>query len=293
VKADVAVVILTFNEEKNVGHALDSVCGWAKQVFVFDSFSTDGTLDVARRRPCQIAQHRFESFGRQRNAALELLPVTTEWILFLDADEWLTDELKREISTVIDSAPTENGFYIKRRLIWEGAWIKRGYYPTWILRLFRRGHGRCEDRAVNEHIVLDGDVGRLDHDFMHEDRNGVSRWIEKHNGYATREAEALFPNADGGEISATPWGSQAERKRWIKLRVWNRLPPLLRPLVYFSYRYVLRGGVLDGSAGFTYHFMQALWFQTLIDLKFLEMKRERPVATNGAAVTTHVGDEVT
>ena len=270
---DIAVIILTYNEEKNLPCALESVCGWAKEVFVFDSFSTDRTVEIAKNHACVVGQHRFENFGKQRNAALDELPLTAEWIFFLDADEWLPQALKDEIAAVIASQPRENGFYVKRRLLWEGAWIRRGYYPTWILRLFRRQNGRCEERAVNEHIVVDGETGRLENDFMHEDHAGLARWVEKHNGYATREAEALLPNGDGGELNVSPWGTQAERKRWVKLRVWNRLPPLVRPMLYFGYRYVLRGGVLDGRAGFTYHFMQALWFQTLIDMRYLEMIR--------------------
>lgn len=270
---DVAVIILTFNEERNLPHALDSVCGWAKQVFVFDSFSTDRTLEVAERYPCEVMQHRFESYGKQRNAALAQLPIEAEWVFFLDADERMTADLKAEIDALLQRSPRENGFFVRFRLMWMGAWVRHGYYPTWILRLFRRAKARCEDRSVNEHMVVDGDVGRLRGDILHEDHNGLERWIEKHNGYASREAAALVH--DGGQIDVTPWGSQAERKRWIKLRVWNRLPPLVRPLMYFSYRYVLRGGVLDGSAGFTFHFMQALWFQMLIDMKYLEMKRRQ------------------
>lgn len=270
----VAVIILTFNEEKNIAHALDSVCGWAREVFVFDSFSTDATLRVAERYPCKIVQHRFENYGRQRNAALDELPVTAEWILFLDADEWLTQDVKREIEELIAKSPNENGFYLNRRLLWMGSWIRRGYYPTWILRLFRRGKARCEDRAVNEHLIVDGSTGFLQNDFVHEDHNGLTRWIEKHNQYATREALELLKRGSEGEIEARFWGTQPERKRWIRHKVWNRMPPLARPLIYFGYRYVARGGFLDGLAGLSYHFLQALWFPMLVDLKYLEMKRD-------------------
>src|SRR5579863_9585087 len=112
--ADVSVVILTFNEERNLPHALDSVCGWAKRVFVFDSFSTDRTLEEAQNRGCTIVQHRFEDFGKQRNAALDLLPIDTEWVLFLDADEWLPDAFKDEVNRILATGPLENGFYCKR-----------------------------------------------------------------------------------------------------------------------------------------------------------------------------------
>jgi glycosyltransferase involved in cell wall biosynthesis len=271
---DIAIVILTYNEEANIAQAVRSVRGWAKQVFVFDSFSTDRTVEIARELGCEVVQHRFEDYGKQRNASLDLLPIQTEWVFFLDADEWLPSDLKHEISTRIAERPRENGFYAKRRFIWEGRWVRRGYYPVWILRLFRHGKGRCEDRAVNEHIIVDGDTGRLRADFIHEDHSGVDAWIAKHIRYAAREAAAI-DGARDGEAEATPFGSQAQRARWLRHRVWNELPPLVRPFIYFTYRTVIRGGVLDGASALSYHVLQALWFPILVDLKYLEMKRAR------------------
>ena len=196
----------------------------------------------------------------------------------MDADEWLPSELKQEISDLIGASPEENGFYLSWRLIWMGRWIKRGYYPTWILRLLRYGKGRCEDRAVNEHLIVQGKTGKLRNDFMHEDRKGVTDWITKHNGYATREAQELF-NArvarDYREIDAQLFGTQAQRKRWLRYRIWNNLPPLIRPCFYFFYRYIVSGGFLDGREAFVYHFLQALWFPMLIDIKYLEMQMNR------------------
>lgn len=271
----VAVVILTLNEEENLAQALSSVQGWAREVFVLDSFSTDHTVEIARRFNCTIVQNKFEDFAKQRNFAIEQLPIQSEWILFLDADEWLTDELKREIDETIAGNPSENGYFIKRRVIWMGKWIRRGYYPTWILRLFRRKNGRCEDRAVNEHLLVEGTTGYLRHDFIHEDRKGIDDWIAKHNRYATREAHELIKQESQlqqVEIKARLWGSQAERKRWLRHRVWNRMPPLVRPFFYYFYRYVLTGAFLEGRAAFVYHFLQALWWPLLIDAKYLELK---------------------
>jgi hypothetical protein len=108
---------------------------------------------------------------------------------------------------------------------------------------------------------------------MHEDHNGLGRWIEKHNAYAAREAEELLDGAPGTRIPGNPFGTQTERTRWLRERVWNRLPPVARPFAYFGYRYVVRGGALDGKAGFTYHFLHGLWFPMLIDLKYLELRR--------------------
>jgi len=275
-KATVAVVILTLNEEENLAQALESVAAWADEVFVLDSFSSDRTIEIAERHGCKTFQHRFEDYGNQRNHAISNLPIESEWILFLDADEWVTEDLKQEITERIGADPEENGFFLKRRLIWMGKWMRRGYYPTWILRLFRRAKGRCEERAVNEHLIVDGKVGYLKNDFIHEDRKGIDDWIAKHNRYATREAWELIrrERAGGDEvIEAQFFGSQAERKRWLRHRVWNHLPPVTRPFFYFFYRYFLLGGFLDGRAAFVYHFMQALWFPLLIDIKFLELRR--------------------
>ena len=274
-QTSITVIILTLNEALNLPQALASVKGWAQEIFVLDSFSTDNTVEIASQAGCSVVQNTFVDYAKQRNFAIEQLPIESEWILFLDADEWLTDELKAEISRLIETGPEENGFYIKRRMIWMGKWIRRGYYPSWILRLFRRGKGRCEDRAMNEHLIVEGKPGSLQHDFIHEDQKGIDDWIGKHNRYATREALELIKREgqqQQEEIKVRFWGRQAERKRWLRYRVWNRMPPLVRPFLYFIYRYLLTGAFLEGRAAFVFHFLHALWYPLLIDAKYLEMK---------------------
>ncbi len=276
-KTDVTVIILTYNEELNLPHSLESVKDWANQIIVFDSFSTDRTVEIARGYGCEVFQNKFENYAKQRNYALQL-PIRSEWVLFLDADEWLPLELKEEISRVVRSNPKENGFYIKRRFIWMGRWIRRGYYPTWILRLFRFGKARCEERVVNEHIIVEGSIGYLKNDFIHEDRKGITDWIEKHNRYASLEAEELLKREhceQQEEINGRLFGSQNERKRWLRKHLWEWLPPIARPFVFFVYRYFLRGGFLEGRNAFIYHFMQGLWFLLLIDIKYIELKYGR------------------
>ncbi|HMK35422.1 MAG TPA: methyltransferase domain-containing protein [Desulfomonilaceae bacterium] len=273
--SSVAVVILTYNEELNLGQALGSVTGWADEIFVLDSYSSDSTVDIAQRFSCAVVKNHFEDYAKQRNFALEKLPIQSEWVFFLDADEWVPEELKQEISRLISSSPSENGFYIKRRLIWMKRWIRRGYYPTWILRLFRRGAGRCEDRQVNEHMIVKGQVGFLENDFMHEDRKGITDWISKHNSYSTREAQELFGDfhsAGYEELPARLFGTQPERKRWIRQKLWLHLPPLFRAFCYFLFRFVIKGGFLDGKEAFIYHFLQGLWYTLLIDAKYLELR---------------------
>ena len=268
------VILLTLDEEENLPQALDSLRGWAGQVIVLDSGSSDRTVEIARAFGADVHVHRFENYARQRNHALTL-PIHHEWVLFLDADEWLPPELKAEIAQAIARSDGVNGYFIKWRLIWMGRWIRRGYYPTWILRLFRRGKARCEERGVNEHLIVEPPLGRLRHDFMHEDRKGLTDWLAKHVRYAQLEAEELLKRQQGlsqAEIGARFWGSQAERKRWLRHRVWERLPPFVRPWLYFAFRYVLRGGFLEGREAFVFHFLHALWYMTLIDAFWLERR---------------------
>jgi len=271
----VAVIILTYNEEANIAQALSNVVGWADEVFVLDSMSTDGTVAIAKQYECHVAQHPFEDYGKQRNYALETLPIRSEWVLFLDADESLPAALKNEIVSVITSFPAENGFYVRFRFIWMGQWIRRGYYPSWILRLLRHSKGRCENRAINEQLFVEGATGYLSNDLIHEDRRGIGEWIAKHNRYASREALELTRTEQERrctELDARLMGSQAERKRWIRRHLWNRLPPIVRPVAYFCYRYLLRLGFLDGVPGVTFHFLHALWYPMLIDIKYLELR---------------------
>ena len=209
----------------------------------------------------------------QRNYALDYLAIGSKWVFFLDADEWLSDELKQEIGDLFRQDVDESGFYVKRRFIWMGKWVRHGYYPTWLLRMMRAGKGRWEARSVNEHLVVDGKVGYLNSDIIHEDHRSVSEWIVKHNVYAELEARerfALYPR--DGQLPARLFGTQAERKRWLRGKVWNHLPPLLRPLLYFTYRFLVRGGFLDGTRAFSYHVLQALWYPMLIDIKYMELR---------------------
>lgn len=269
----VAVVILTFNEEENIEQALESVVGWCNEIVIVDSFSSDNTVSICEKHNCKVFKNKFVNFSVQRNFALSQTGIESEWVLFLDADEWLPADLKNEITNVILSNPSHDGFYLNRRFMWMGQWVRRGYYPTWTLRLFRHTKGRCEDRAVNEHIIVNGECTKLKNAYVHEDRKSIGDWTEKHIVRARMEALELFNMRDHEgyrEVDVSLFGSQEQRKRWIRYKIWNKLPPLIRPIFYFFYRYIVVGGLLDGKKVFTYHFLQALWFPMLIDIFYLE-----------------------
>lgn len=277
-RPSVSVVVLTRNEEANIAACLQSV-RWADELFVVDSLSADRTAEIAASLGARVFSHPFDGYAKQRNWALENLPFSHDWILMLDADERIPSALADEITQAIrNDGHGCTGLYLKYRHIFLGRFLRHGgLYPTWLLRLFKRDHVRYEERPMNEHAILDGEAGYLRNPFDHCDNRPLSHWIAKHDRYAELEAEEYLRERFGegyqDSIPARFWGAQAQRKRWIKLHLWNRLPLLFRPFLFFLRNYVVKGGFLDGREGFIYHVLWSFWVRLLIDVKILEMRR--------------------
>jgi glycosyltransferase involved in cell wall biosynthesis len=283
------MVVLTLNEEQNLADCLQSVKGWAGEIFIVDSGSTDGTIDIAEGCGARVVTHQFETHARQWKWALESLPVSSDWVLALDADQRVTPELRQEISELIEANdPAMNGAYLRRRQVFRGKWIKHGgYYPKYLLKLFRTGAARVDETdLVDHHFRVDGRVIKLKHDIVEDNRNerNISVWIAKHNRYAVLQAreELQRRSRDAVVISGRPLGSPDERVLWAK-RLWSRLPLYLRPLAYFTYRYFFRLGFLDGKQGFIFHFLQAFWYRLLVDIKLDELGRKEAQETQAPA----------
>lgn len=280
----VSVIIPVLNEEANLADCLASV-RWADEVFVVDSHSTDRTAEIAQQHGAKVVQFDFQPGGpRKKNWALEHLPFRNEWILLLDADERITPELEAEIRREFASGPKCDGYYLNRKLIFMGRWLRHGgNYPSWNLRLFKHRLGRYErlateelqsagDVEVHEHVVLDGPAGYLPEPMLHLDYKDLSRWIERHNRYSTWDAKMRLNLLEGREVSSIPahlFGTPVERKRWLK-KVWVRLP--CRPCLRFLYMYVFRLGFLDGKPGFIYAVLKAT-HEFHISAKMWEMKQ--------------------
>ena len=290
--ARVSALILTFNEEANLAACLESL-RWANEVFVVDSFSTDSTVEIAESMGARVYQHAFETCAAQWNWALENLPFSNEWVLVLDADERVPQPLREEIGrTLTNPAEEYSGYYLAFRLWFMGRWLRHGgLYPTWIMRLFKRSAGRFGRYGVSEHFILKGRAAYLQSPFEHCNDKPLSDWIEKHFRYAELEAKEYLreESAKGhaSSIAARFWGKQAERKQWIKLRVWNRLPLLVRPFLFFFRNYILKGGFLDGREGLIYHVLWSFWARFLIDVKILEMRGRVGTAASGVVVPEH------
>ena len=279
------VVILTCNEEAHILRTIQNVQNWADQVFILDSFSEDRTCEIAQESGAIIFQHPFENYAAQREWALRELPYRTEWMLFLDADELVSDELKTEI-TIKLAEPTNsiNGYYLNRRFYWMGKWLRRGgMYPVWILRLVKHKNARSNPRRVNEHLEVDGETQKISGDLLHVDLKTISDWIKKHNRYASLEAQE-YVDADqtrNSDSLAKLFGTQPERKRWIREKIWNPLvPTLVRPFVYFLYVYFVRLGILDGKAGFIYHVLHGFCYRFMIEAKYISLKNQSNESVN-------------
>lgn len=268
----IAVVILTFNEERNIDDCLDSVGDWAKQIFVVDSYSTDGTVDRLLSRkdpPLTVVQHQFITYSSQWNWALANLPIKAAWTLKLDADERLTPEFKTEVGQVLARAyPSLEGILFRRRCIFLGKRLGRVGTLWYDLRLWRSGRAHFDDNAVNEHAHVRGDTIRLSSTVDHCDNKSITEWLDKHNRYASLMAVGYISNNYKKEISASLFGNPIERTKFFE-KIYRSMP--FRPMSMFFYLYIIRLGFFDGRVGFHYCMLRAIFFY-MIDLKILEAR---------------------
>jgi len=262
VSVPVSVLIITYNEEQNIRHALESVVSWAGEVFVIDSYSDDRTVEICRSysdRGVRVWRHTFEDYSAQRNWALEQLPWSNEWVLVLDADERVSPRLAQELRRLFAAGePPKDFYYVKRRFIFLGRWLKRcSSYPFWLIRLFRVTEARYV-RSVNEQVVVSGEPGYLANDLIHEDQKGLAAWVAKHNRYSSLEAREYLKVQQG--MAGADHVAQADDRPDVRTqkhkRIFMRLP--LRPWARFFYMYVWKRGFLDGKPGFLYSVLKAI-----------------------------------
>ncbi len=273
---DISAFIITFNEERHIGRAIENARRYARRVYVLDSFSDDRTCEIAESLGARVYRRKFTYHADQLNWGLDNIPFETEWIWRQDADEYLTDALIDEIDAALAVAAADVcGFTARRQIKFLGRAVTHGVMSVEILRLFRRGRARFEDKRMDEHAyVVGGRVGRLSGVFYDDSLLSLSEWTQKHNAYATKEASDLLC-AEYGVRPIAPVlgiGARSEAVRRNKMR-YARLPLFWRPLLLFAYRYFLRGGFLDGKEGFLWHILQGFWYRTLADAKVYEVKK--------------------
>jgi glycosyltransferase involved in cell wall biosynthesis len=284
-RSNVEVIIPAYNEEVNLPHSLRSVRDWVDAVYIVDSGSTDGTKRIAEESGAKVIDRPWLGYAAQKNWALDNLPIKSDWVFFLDADEAITPELKEEILAItqrpVNDVPTA-GFYVNRLTYFLGKPIRHcGYFPSYNLRLFKQGKARYEQREVHEHMIVDGTTERLKHIMLHEDRRGLEHFIAKHNRYSSLEAREFA----GGREHQT-WHDPAAGeagiayRRWLKTHILPRLP--LSGLFRFVYMYFVRLGFLDGATGLRFCLLLAT-YDVFISLKLAELKNMQKAGRRAVA----------
>lgn len=275
--ANLTIIILTKNEEQNLEKCVRSFKGCASRIAVIDSYSSDGTVELAKKLGAEVYEHPFENHAEQFNWALDNIGLDTEWVMKVDADEEFTAELAEEIKEKLDRLPdTINGVVLRRRVYFMGKWLKYGgMYPQRLLRIFRFGHGMSEIKQMDEHLVItDGNTVEFRHDFSDNNNKSLEWWIDKHNWYSNKEVldrQMREDSVNGKEPAGAAKSSlQAKIKRTIKNHGYYSLPKFFRAHLYFIYRYYFRMGFLDGTEGKIFTFLQAYWYRYLVDAKMYE-----------------------
>ncbi|MDE8652414.1 glycosyltransferase family 2 protein [Novosphingobium album (ex Liu et al. 2023)] len=295
------VIILTRDEEQHIAQAIGSVAGIADRVFVADSGSTDRTVAIAEKLGAVVRFNPWRNYATQFNWALDQLPEDTEWVLRLDADEIVTPDLAREIGAQLAVLDTEiDGAWVSRRMTFLGRPIRwGGVFPVRVLRLFRHGRGRCEDRWMDEHVLLSGPTVDFSGEIVDDNLNSLTWWTAKHNAYASREVVDLlnlrYRFMAHETVADLRGGKQAGVKRWIKEHLYACLPGGSRTFIYFTYRYIIRLGFLDGREGTAFHVLQGFWYRFLVDAKLFEVEQhmQRHGSDATAAIKAVLGIDVT
>ncbi|WP_372368481.1 glycosyltransferase family 2 protein [Candidatus Uabimicrobium sp. HlEnr_7] len=271
----ISAIILTYNEEKNIKDCIESVIEWVEDIFVVDSYSTDNTLSIAKHYTENIVQNPFDNYSQQRNWAFHNLPISTEWIINLDADHRATPELRKNMVHFFAKGIANDiqGFLVSRRTIFMGKWIKHGgHYPVYHAIIFRRHKGKCEERLYDQHFIIEGKTLKVSGDMIDIITDSLHKFIERHNKWATLEAKEQLSAINTKQIAAKITGNPIEKRRFLR-KFYGKFPLFLRPLFYFLYRYFVRLGFLDGKPGLIFHFLQGFWYRFLIDAKIYEIKQ--------------------
>jgi len=300
-KIPVSFLIPIRNEEANLPRCLASIA-WAGEVFVVDSQSTDASAAIAERFGATVVQFEFNGiWPKKKNWALDNLPFQNEWVFILDADEVLPPDAEAEIGQVIARDGGGNaGFWINRRFMFMGRWLKHAYYPNWNLRLFKHHLGRYErlvqgatqsgDNEVHEHIIVSGTTGRLRCEMDHYAFASIDVFVEKHNRYSNWEARLEIEEAQERAPAAVPQSARVRMRRTLK-RWARRLP--CRPSLRFMYVYFFQAGFLDGREGYIFARLHAM-YEFLAVAKAAEL-RTRPMRSSASlpAPADAVRSEVT
>ncbi len=285
---DFSIIILTYNEEMHLPRLLQSVEKLEAPVFILDSGSTDNTLSIAESFGAKVLIHAFENHPRQWDFALSNFDIQTPWIIGLDSDHIVSPELFLLLEQFQSQAlPNDvNGIYFNRKNYFKGKWLKHGgYFPKYLLKMFRNGKGKSDlNENMDHRFIIEGKSIIWKEGYLLEENlkeSNIAFWIAKHNKYSDLVAQEELERRKRlrtQSVSASFWGSPDERIAWLK-QIWWKMPLFIRPFLYFFHRYFIQLGILDGTRGFIFHFLQAFWFRLVVDIKMYEyLRREKGIS---------------
>ncbi|WP_254020823.1 glycosyltransferase family 2 protein [Mesorhizobium escarrei] len=271
-------VILTLNESVHIGRCIESCKELVESITVIDSGSTDTTVEIAEKLGAEVIRHPWINYATQLNFGISTLVGKGGWLMRIDADEVLDPATSHRLSEVVSQADRDcDGILVQRRIYFLGRRMRYGAIePSWQLRLWRNGRGRCEQRWMDEHVIVSGNVQKSDIVISDINMNSLTWWTAKHNQYASREAidllNARFEFLKADKLPVSGASPQARARRFLKEKIYLRTPAGVRVIAYFLYRYLIRLGFLDGRPGFYFHFLQGLWYRGLVDAKVFEIE---------------------
>lgn len=268
---NLSAIILTFNEELHLQRCIDSIKDICQEIVVIDSFSSDKTEYIAKKNNCIFLQNKFINQSNQINWFLTNYKIKTDWVLRIDADEILSEELLINLKNFLPNLSNNyTGIEVKRLMYFMGKPMKKGgMYPIWHLKLWRTGKAKCQQKWMDERMyLLDGNIFRCEGDLIDNNLNDIFWWTQKHNIYSTREAiEIIFSEIESSKI-------ELEFSRGKVKKIYLLIPIFLRPFVFFVIRYFFQGGILEGKRGLIWNILQCFWYRFLVDVKIYEAKKK-------------------
>lgn len=279
----VSVLILTKNEEQNLPGCLASL-RWSDDIHVYDSFSTDKTIEIAQIANAKVTQRQFDNWATHQNWGLQNIPFKYGWIFYIDADERITSKLASNLKKAIEDSNKNVAFHVQRRDFFMGHWLKHVQVSPFYIRLFRPEKMRYE-RLVNPISLVDGAVGQIEGFLDHYPfSKGITHWLERHNSYSSFEAQQIITdhlNKRSVNLYKALFSSDFQERRFHQKALFYRFP--MRPIIKFLLLYILKGGFLDGKAGWNYALLQS-FYEYMIVLKTNELLQPKPIAVGNKII---------
>jgi len=271
--SNIGILIIAYNEEIHLNRCIENAKKLSPNIFVVDSFSTDKSIQILQEHAIKFLQHPFSTHAKQINVGIDHFPYQVEWLVRLDCDELMSDELILEIkNSTKNKTSTYNGYFIQRKVNFLQGILHFGMInPIWLLRVWKKEEGKCNDLWMDEKIELNRpNTTHLKGILYDHNLQDITWWTQKHNQYAVREAYEILRQKYGLN---NPEETNTIDRKIVKIKkLYNHLPIFVRPFLLFMYAYFIKLGFLDGKRGLIWNFLQVFWYRFLVDVKVLEIE---------------------